>query len=67
MTGIHHHRQMAQLMKNGDGGQIQRVAGIGFKGADATLAKDHFFIALTHDVLSAHQQLLQCVCKTALE
>ena len=54
-------------MKHGDGGQIQRVAGVVVKGADAPLAENDLLVAVGHDVLGAHQQLLQCVGKAALE
>ena len=43
------------------------VAGEGLIGADAPLAEDDLFVALCHDVLSAHQQLLDGIGQTPLE
>ena len=58
VAGVHHHRQVAELVQDRDDGQIHGVAGGGLKGADAPLAEDHLVIAPGHDVLCAHEQLL---------
>ena len=58
VAGIDYNGQMAQFMQNRDRGQILSVAGVCLVGADATLAENDILIALTHDVFSAHEQLL---------
>ena len=45
VAGVYDHRQMGQLVQHGHGGKIQRVAGVGFKGANAPLAEDHPLVA----------------------
>ena len=50
VAGINDDRQVSQLAQHRDGRQIQRVARVGFKGADAALAQNHLLIAFTHDV-----------------
>ena len=54
-------------MEHGDRRQIQGIAGVIVKGADAPLAEDDLFIAVGHDVLGTHQQFLQGVGKATLE
>ena len=58
---------MAQLVQHRHGGQVERVAGIGLEGTDAALTEDDTCIAAGHDILRAHQKLLQCAGKAALE
>ena len=67
MARVHHHRQVGQLLELGHRGQIQRVSCIGFKGTDAPLAEDDLLVAAGHDVLGAHEQLLEGVGKAALQ
>ena len=67
MAGVNHNRQMAQLVQGADGGDIQRIAGVGFKGADTPLAENDLLVAFAHDILGAHEQFLQGVGKTTLE
>ena len=68
MAGVHHHGQVGQVLQNGDGGQVQGVPGVGgFVGADAPLAEDDLLVAVGHDVLGAHEQLLDGASQTALE
>ena len=54
-------------MEHGDGGKIQRVAGVVAIGADAPFTEDHLLIAVGHDIFCAHEQLLQRVGQTALQ
>ena len=67
VAGIDHHGQMGQVVQYSHSGQVQSIAGGGFKGADAPLAEDYVFIALAHDVLRAHEQLLNGIGKSALQ
>ena len=67
MAGIHHHRQVAQPLHRQHGGQVEGIAGVGLVGADAPLAQDHVGVAAGHDVLRAHQPLLDGGGQAALE
>ena len=58
VAGVHHHRQVAELVEHGDDGQVHGVAGGGLEGADAPLAEDDLAVAPGHDILRAHKQLL---------
>ena len=58
VAGIDQHRQMGEFFQHGNGRQIQGVAGIGFKGADAALAQNDPVVSLGHDVLGRHQPFL---------
>ena len=67
MAGVNHNWQMGHLFQHGHGGNIQRVAHAGFKGADAALAQHNIGVALCHNILGAHHQLFQRGGKAALE
>ena len=58
---------MGHLVEGGHGGQVQGVPGGRLKGADAPLAQDHVLVAPGHDVLGAHQQLLEGVGQAPLQ
>ena len=58
---------MGLFVDNGHSGEIQRIAGVLFKGADAALAEDDLLVAAGHDVLGAHDPLLDGVAQTAFE
>src|SRR5882757_8125013 len=47
---------MRELFDYGDGGDVQRVAGVGFEGADAALAEDYIVVAAGENVLSAEEK-----------
>ena len=64
---VDHDRQMGHLFQHRHGGNIQRVAHARLKGADAALTQHDIGVALGHDVLSTHDQLLQGGGKAALE
>ena len=66
MAGIHHNGKMTQLMQNGHCGQVQGIAGLGLKGTDAPLTEYDVLIALAHDILRAHQKLLEGVGQAPL-
>src|SRR5579872_2952575 len=57
MRGIGHNRQMRKLFHDRNSRNIQGIAGISFKGADSTLAHNHFIIATRHQVFGGEQQL----------
>ena len=67
VAGVHNDGQVSLFVDDGHGGQIQRVAGVLFKSADAALAQDHVLVAACHDVLGAHDPLLNGVGQAALE
>ncbi len=56
--GVHHHRQVAQPLHCQDRREVQGVAGIGLKGTDAPLTQNDVWIALAHNILRAHEPLL---------
>jgi hypothetical protein len=67
VAGVYHDGQMGLFVDDGHSGKIQRVAGVLFKGADAALAEDDLLVAACHDVLGAHDPLLDGVAQAALE
>ena len=67
VAGVHDDGQMGLFVDDGHGGKVQRVAGVFFKRADAALAEDDLLVAAGHDVLGAHEQLLEGAGKAALE
>ena len=48
MRGVDHNGQMAHALDGGNGGHIQRIAGLRLKGADAPLAQDDILIAVAN-------------------
>ena len=58
---------MRQLLEHGHGREVERVARVVVKRADAALAEDDLLVAAGHDVLGAHEQLLERAGQTALE
>ena len=67
MAGVHHYGQVGELVEDGHGGQVQGVAGGRLEGADAPLTEDDVLVASGHNVLRAHQQLLDGVGQAALQ
>ena len=67
MAGIHHHRKMGQLVQRRNGGDVQCVPGIRFKGADAPLTENDVLVSARHDVFRTHQQFLQRVGQSPLQ
>ena len=64
---IDDHRQVGQVVEQGHGRQVERVAGVRLEGPDAALAQDHVGIARADDVLGGHQPLLDRRAVAALE
>src|SRR6266478_8373311 len=58
---------MRKFFDHGDGGDIERVARVGFEGADAALAEDDVVVAAGQDVLGAEEKLFHGGGHAALE
>ena len=54
-------------MYRGNDAQVKSIAGVIGEGAYPALAENHLVIALAHDVLGSHQQLLERRCHAALD
>src|SRR5271156_4656458 len=54
-------------MNDGDGGNVHRIAGIGFKGADAALAQNEFVVAAGKQVFSGAEQFFKRSGNAAFE
>ena len=54
-------------MQHRHGVEVEGVAGAGLEGADAALAQDDVVVALAHDVLGGHEQLVDRAGHAALE
>ena len=67
MRRIDDHRQVGEVVEEGHGGQVERVAGICLERPDASFAQDHVGIAGADDVLGRHQPLLDRRAVPALE
>ena len=67
VAGVYDDGQVGHLMKHDHAGEVEGVAHTGLKGADAALAENDVLVALGHDVLGAHDELLEGVGETALE
>ena len=46
------------MVQHRHGVEVEGVAGAGLEGADAALAQDDVVVALAHDVLGGHEQLI---------
>ena len=67
MARVNNDGQVRQLLEHGHGREVERVAGVIVERADAALAEDDLLIAAGHDVLGAHEQLLERAGEAALE
>ena len=67
VAGIDEDGQVAQLLHGGNNAQIESVAGVVGKGSHAALAQNHLVIALAHDVLGGHQELVEGSAHAALQ
>src|SRR5712692_11139890 len=56
MRGISEHGQVGKFLDDGDGGDVEGVARVGFEGANAALAENDVEIAAGKDVFGAHQK-----------
>src|SRR5262249_13137489 len=61
------HGQVRKLLDYWYRGKIERVARVGFKGADAALAENHVVVAAGKDVFGAEQELFHRRRHTAFE
>ena len=59
--------KVREVVQDGDGVDVKGVAGARLEGADAALAEHDVGVALAHDVLGAHQQLVDGLGHAALE
>src|ERR671910_914999 len=55
------------LLQHRHGGDVERVSRRGLEGLDPALAEHHLVVALAHDVLGGHQELLDRGRRRALE
>ena len=67
MAGVDDDGKVRQLAQHGDRRKIERIAGVGLKGAHAALAENDILVAAGHDVLRAHQPFLVGRGHTALD
>ena len=67
MALVDNDRQMRQLMQHKHSREVERVARVIMKRADAAFAEDDLLVAAGHDVFRAHQQLFERVGQAALE
>ena len=58
VAGIGDHRKMRDLFEQGNRGYVEGVAHRCFKGADATLAKDHVVISLRKNIFGRQKKIL---------
>ena len=58
VAGVGDDGQVGELVQGGDGVQVEGVARARLEGADAALAQHHAVVALAHDVLGRHEQLV---------
>src|SRR5579859_3929911 len=61
------HWEVRQLFDYGDGGDVEGVAGVGLKGADAALAEDYVVVAAGEDVFGAEEEFFHGGGHAALE
>src|SRR3989442_1496897 len=67
MQRIDDHREVRLLLQHGNGADVERVPRRPLERRDAPLAEDHLRVALLHDVLRGHQQLLDRRRRPALQ
>ena len=67
MAGVGDDGQVRQVVQHRHGVEVEGVAGAGLEGADAALAQDNVVVALAHDVLGSHEQLVDRAGHAALE
>src|SRR5260370_20836647 len=67
VRGVANHWQMRKFFDDGDGGDVEGVARVGFERADAALAEDDVVIAAGKDVFGAEKKLFHSGREAALE
>lgn len=64
---VYDDRQVALMLDGQHGAEVQRVAGVRFKGADAPFAEDDVAVAAGHDVFRRHKPFFDGRAEAALE
>ena len=67
VAGVGDDGQVRQVVQHWHGVEVEGVAGAGLEGADAALAQDDVVVALAHDVLGGHEQLIDRAGHAALK
>ena len=67
VAGVGDDGQVRQVVQHRHGVEVEGVAGAGLEGADAALAQDDVVVALAHDVLGGHEQLIDRAGHAALK
>ena len=67
VAGVHDDGQVGLFVDDGHCREIEGVAGVLLEGTDAALAQNDLLVAAGHDILSAHDPLLDGVAQAALE
>src|SRR5438094_9738236 len=67
VRGVANHWQVRKFFDDGDGGDVEGVARVGFERADAALAEDDVVIAAGKDVLRAEEKLFHGGGEAALK
>ncbi len=67
VAGVGDDGQVRQVVQHRHGVEVEGVAGAGLEGANAALAQDDVVVALAHDVLGSHEQLIDGAGHAALE
>ncbi len=67
VAGVDEDGQVAEALHGGNDAEVERVAGVIGKGAHAALAEDDLVVALAHDVLGGHEELVERGAHAALE
>ena len=67
VAGVHDDGQMGLFVDDRHSGEVEGVAGVLLKGADAPLAENDLLVAAGHDILCGHDPLLDGVAQAALE
>ena len=67
MAAINHNRQMAEALDGRYQAQVEGVARVIGKGANAALTEDHVVVAFAHYVLGGHQEFFESGRHAALQ
>ena len=59
VAGVHHHRQVGELLQGRHGRDVEGIAGVGLEGADAALTENDLGIALGDNIFRRHEELLE--------
>lgn len=67
LAGIDDHREVSFLLRDGDGGEVEGVAGVGLESADAALAQQDVWVAVGEEVFGGENPFLDPLAHPALE